>query len=57
MVYAETCGDFDNSKNWCFELVTGEDDKTIFVIYYQNDIMKEVYAKYEDVLFVDGMYR
>ena len=40
-----------------FELVTGDDDETIFVIYYQNDQMKEVYAKYGDVLFVDGTYR
>ena len=46
---------FDGKKN--FELVKADDDETIYVIYYQNDKMKEAYAKYGDVLFVDGTYR
>ena len=46
---------FDGKKN--FEVVTADDDETVHVIYYQNDKMKEAYAKYGDVLFVDGTYR
>ena len=46
---------FDGKRN--FHLVTADDDETIYVIFYQNDKMKEVYAKYGDVLFIDGTYR
>ena len=46
---------FDGKRN--IELVTADDDETIYVIFYQNDKMREIYAKYGDILFVDGTYR
>jgi hypothetical protein len=40
-----------------FKIIENEEKKELYAIYYQNNNMKELYAKYGDTIFVDSTYK